>query len=103
MNSQEILARLRENEPALRRRGVRHAALFGSRTRGDHCADSDYDLSVSIRNHGSLSDELHRLAAISTDILLDTGAVISAKPFLAGGYRERTGFRRDLRRDGIDL
>lgn len=33
MNGQEIIARLRENEPALRARGVSHAALFGSRAR----------------------------------------------------------------------
>jgi hypothetical protein len=43
------------------------------------------------------------LASVSTDIPLDTGAVISAKPFLAGAYRERTGFMDELRRDGIDL
>jgi hypothetical protein len=29
MDRQEIIARLRENEAALRKRGVRHAALFG--------------------------------------------------------------------------
>ena len=33
MNCQDILARLRENEAALRARGVAHAALFGSRAR----------------------------------------------------------------------
>lgn len=58
---------------------------------------------VFIKDPGSLSAELHRLASVSTDILLDTGAVISAKPFLAGAYRERTGFMQELRRDGIDL
>jgi hypothetical protein len=74
---------------------LERVVLFGSRARGD--------IAVFIKNHGALSDELHRLATISTDILLDTGAVISAKPFPAGAYRERTGFMRDLRRDGIDL
>jgi predicted nucleotidyltransferase len=33
MNREEIIARLRENEAALRKRGVAHAALFGSRAR----------------------------------------------------------------------
>jgi predicted nucleotidyltransferase len=46
MNRQEILARLRESEPALRARGVSHAALFGSRARGDNRPDSDIDIMV---------------------------------------------------------
>jgi hypothetical protein len=46
MNRQEILARLRENEPILRARGVSHAALFGSRARGDNRPDSDIDIMV---------------------------------------------------------
>jgi hypothetical protein len=58
---------------------------------------------VFIKDPGTLSDELHRLASVSTDILLDTGAVISAKPFQTRTYRERTGFMHELRRDGIDL
>ena len=36
MNRQEILDRLRQNERALREGGVTHAALFGSRARGDY-------------------------------------------------------------------
>ncbi len=48
MNSQEILARLRENEKALRARGVSHAALFGSRARGDNRPDSDIDIMIEI-------------------------------------------------------
>ena len=44
MDRQEIIARLRENEVALRNRGVRHAALFGSCARGEERPDSDVDL-----------------------------------------------------------
>lgn len=46
MNRQQILAKLQENEIALRARGVSHAALFGSRARGDNRPDSDIDIMV---------------------------------------------------------
>jgi predicted nucleotidyltransferase len=48
MNGHDIIARLREHEPALRARGVSHAALFGSRARGDNRADSDIDIMVEL-------------------------------------------------------
>ena len=48
MNSQEILARLREHETALRARGVNHAALFGSHARGDNRPDSDIDIMIEV-------------------------------------------------------
>jgi predicted nucleotidyltransferase len=48
MDRQDIIARLRENEAALRSRGVAHAALFGSRARGDAHPGSDTDIMVEI-------------------------------------------------------
>jgi predicted nucleotidyltransferase len=46
MNREEIITRLRENETVLRKRGVAHAALFGSRARGDERPDSDTDIMI---------------------------------------------------------
>jgi predicted nucleotidyltransferase len=48
MTKQDILDRLRQNERALRERGVIHAALFGSRARGDDRPDSDIDIMIDI-------------------------------------------------------
>ena len=48
MNKQDILDRLRANERALRERGVIHAALFGSRARGDDRPDSDIDILIDL-------------------------------------------------------
>jgi len=48
MDKQDVLNLLRENERALRERGVTHAALFGSVARGEQRPDSDIDIMVEI-------------------------------------------------------
>jgi predicted nucleotidyltransferase len=48
MNKHDIIARLKENEAALRAQGVSHAALFGSVARGDHLPDSDIDIMIEL-------------------------------------------------------
>lgn len=77
--------------------------LFGSRARGDHKPDSDYDIAVFIRGNWDLWDEVHTLVGITSEILSETGADVSAKPLRAGSYRERTIFMHELRKDGRDL
>jgi uncharacterized protein len=48
VNRHDILQLLRDNERDLRSRGVAHAALFGSRARGEDRPDSDIDILVEI-------------------------------------------------------
>jgi len=55
MNKQQILERLRENERALRERGATHAAVFGSRARGDDRPGSDTDIMIDIDPEAPLS------------------------------------------------
>jgi predicted nucleotidyltransferase len=97
------LTRFRAALGALYGERLERVVLNGSRARGDHGPDSDYDIAVFIRDPGALGAELHRLADVETDILCDTGAVINALPFPAGAYREKTGFMHELREDGLDL
>ena len=77
--------------------------LFGSRARGDHREDSDYDVAVFLHDLGELWDELRPLADLTTAVLLDTGAVISAKPMRAGSLADESVFMRELRQDGVIL
>jgi uncharacterized protein len=97
------LARFRAAVDELYGNRIERILLFGSRARGDHQPDSDYDVAVFIRDPGSFCEENHRLAVVTTDILLETGADISAIPFPSGAYRAQTGFMHELREDGIDL
>ena len=46
MNAQDAIDTLRRHEGALRARGIRHAAVFGSVARGDNRADSDLDILI---------------------------------------------------------
>ena len=77
--------------------------LFGSRARGDARPDSDYAVAVFIRNPESRWDEIGRLARITTAIMVDSDAYISAKPFGAEAYDDLTPFMREVRRDGLNF
>ena len=48
MEREQVIARLRAHEAELRRRGVCHAALFGSVARGEANAKSDIDIFVEL-------------------------------------------------------
>ena len=48
MTRDAVIAILRDNEAALRLKGVAHAALFGSLARGEAGPDSDIDIMVEI-------------------------------------------------------
>jgi predicted nucleotidyltransferase len=48
MRRDEVIARLKEAEPALRARGIRRAAVFGSVARGEERPDSDIDIMIEV-------------------------------------------------------
>ena len=98
-----ILARFRAALQDIYGNQIERVVLFGSRARGDARHDSDYDVAVFLKEPGELWDELGTLSHITTAILNDTGAVISAKPFPAGAWRARSPLMREIRTDGVDL
>lgn len=48
MNREQVIETLRSHASALRQRGVRHAALFGSLARGESTPSSDIDILVEL-------------------------------------------------------
>ena len=58
MKRDQIIATLKAAEPELRKRGIRHAALFGSVARGEDRPDSDIDILVEFEpgEEGSIYD-----------------------------------------------
>jgi predicted nucleotidyltransferase len=98
-----ILSRFRAALDDVYGERIERVVLFGSRARGDARPDSDYDVAVFLRDLNSFGKEAGTIAAIETDILCETGALINALPLQAGSYRERSGLMQELRRDGLDL
>ncbi len=98
-----VLARFRRDLDAVYGDGVDRVVLFGSRVRGDWREDSDYDIAVFLKNPAGLWDELGKLAHITTDILYNTGAVISARPFAADVYRDRSPLMPEIRIDAVEF
>ena len=98
-----VLTRFRASLVGAYGNRLARAVLFGSRSRGDFRPDSDYDIAVFIRDPEPWFDEVVRLANLGTDILMDTGAVISAKPFPADVYNESSFFLDVIRDEGREL
>ena len=103
ISSDPILTRFRAALAETYGDRLERAVLFGSRARGDARPESDYDVAVFIREPDRWFDEVVRLASLGTDLLMDTGAVISAKPFPAGAYNEPVPLMREIQREGLDL
>jgi predicted nucleotidyltransferase len=98
-----VLTRFRAALDALYGDRLERAVLFGSRARGDARPDSDYDVAVFLHNFTRPWPELDPLSEITTDILFDTGAVISVLPLPAGAHYDRTILMGEIRREGVDL
>jgi predicted nucleotidyltransferase len=75
--------------------------LFGSRARGDARADSDWDVAVVLRGYDGNWEERHRLADFGYDLLLETGEVLSLKPFAPEELEAQILFMHNLREEGV--
>ena len=88
-----VRLQLAAREPELRRRGVRHLAVFGSVARGEDSEDSDIDLAVEIEDGRSFSlIRLEDTRLLLEDALrrpVDLGEIDSLRP------QVRAAFERD--------
>jgi predicted nucleotidyltransferase len=88
-----VRLQLAAKEPELRRRGVRHLAVFGSVARGEDSAGSDVDLAVEIEDGRSFSlirmEETRLLLEDALCRPVDLGEVDSFRP------QVRAAFERD--------
>jgi uncharacterized protein len=101
-----ILAKFRAALAEIYGERLERVVLFGSRARGDAPPDSDYDVAVFLSGMNGSSErwaELHKLAALRVKFIDETGAFFDAKPYPAGGYRERSPLMHEIRREGLDL
>jgi hypothetical protein len=88
-----VRLQLAAREPELRRRGVRHLAVFGSVARGEYSLDSDIDLAVEIEDGRSFSlirlEETRLLLEDALRRSVDLGEIDSLRP------QVRAAFERD--------
>lgn len=89
-----VRQQLAAEEPELRRRGVRHLAVFGSVARSDDGPDSDVDVAVEIEAGRSFSlirmEETRLLLEDALRRPVDLGEVDSFRPQVRAAFdRER--------------
>ncbi|MEM9734364.1 MAG: nucleotidyltransferase domain-containing protein [Pseudomonadota bacterium] len=81
------------------------AILFGSRARGDHTFDSDFDIAVVLDGPvESRFDEVRAIGEFSYPLRFERGLHIQSLPLSAEMFaRGDKPIIRNIKRDGIDL
>jgi len=103
-----MLGRLKRELQGLYGPRLKRVLLYGSRARGDHQPDSDYDVLVVLEGPIDLWMEHKRVSDLSSSILWKTiaeGHAVDAsfKPMTEEQTRQRTGFMHNVRREAIEL
>ncbi len=96
MTRDEVLAKLREHESALRAHGVVRLSLFGSTARGDGRPDSDIDLMAKY-------DDTKRISLLDiVGIQLDLESVLGRPVDLVEEGRLKPRVQRSVERDVVN-
>lgn len=102
-----LLAEIKAQLQALYGDRLREVRLYGSRARGDHRAESDYDVAVILHAPpGQPLDrpaERRRLGELSWRLWDRFEAQVHFVPLDEAGLAERTIFTHELRTEGVAL
>src|ERR1041385_7347005 len=103
-----VFVRLKKALEALYGPRLKRVLLYGSRARGDHQPDSDYDVLVVLDGPFYSWTEMRRLSELSHNITWDTAGsgtavVASFKACTKDQTRQRTGFMHNVRKEPIAL
>lgn len=103
-----VLGRIKKELAALYGTRLKRVLLYGSRARGDHQPDSDYDILVVLEGPLDLWPEQKKLSAVSSELFWKTIAEgrpvdVSFKPMTEEQTRQRTGFMHNVRQEAIEL
>jgi predicted nucleotidyltransferase len=106
--SDPILARVKRELEALYGPRLKRVLLYGSRARGDHRPDSDYDILVVLEGPIERWPEREKLSELSAKLTWETvihehPVVASFKPVTEEQIQERTGFMHNVRREMLEL
>ena len=95
-----VLVRLKSELTGLYGPRLKQILLYGSRARGDHSDDSDYDVLVVLAPPFDWWEEVKRMAHLSSTLTMDMGAVLSLRPITEEQIHEQSGFMHEVRREG---
>jgi predicted nucleotidyltransferase len=103
-----IFSLLKNELEALYGPRLKRALLYGSRARGDHQPDSDYDVLVVLEGPLDVWQEQRTLSGLSSRLLWRTVAEgravdVSFKPMTEEQTQQRTGFMHNVRQEAIEL
>ena len=103
-----VLARVKRELQALYGTRLKRVVLYGSRARGDHGPESDYDILVVLEGPVERWPEQKKLCDLASNIEWEAGGkgapvALSLKAMTEEQMQQRTGFMHNVRLDGVEL